>query len=103
MKTCKICGENISIKQVKEEARGDPNRTKNIKKDFFYCKAFGYCITCIRAKQKIDYEKEAGKHQDILKRAFKNEKQLRAALAKKGLSEEQINSELPKFKAQIRK
>jgi phosphotransferase system IIB component len=102
-KTCKICGNVINIQEVKDQAKDDPIRTKNIKKDYFISRAFGYCITCLRAKkQDTNYLKEANKHQDILKRAFKNERQLRKALYKKGLTKEQINQELPKFKHLIK-
>lgn len=103
MKNCKICGEKISIETIKEEAKGNPNRKKNIKKDYYICLALGYCIKCVRIKQRNkNYLKEAKKYPDILKQAFKNEKQLKKELRKKGLTEEQINSELPKFKKLIK-
>lgn len=102
-KQCKICKQKISIEEIKEQAQNNPIRSKNIRKDYYICKALGYCINCVRAKQENkDYLKEAAAHQDILKKAFKNEKALRRELGKRGLSKEQIDTELPKFKHLIK-
>ena len=50
-KVCKLCGNIITIKEVKDQAKDDPIRTKNIKKDYYISLAFGYCITCLRTKK----------------------------------------------------
>ena len=50
-KKCKLCGKDITKKDIELAAQNIPERQKRIARDYRVCKWLGYCITCVREKQ----------------------------------------------------
>lgn len=97
-RNCKICQEKITIKTIKEEAKDNKKRQRNIYKDYGVCYASGYCIKCLRKEKQGE-----PLIPKIPKKTYKSIEELETELKKQGYTQEEIDKELARYKHLLKK